>query len=395
MRTVGIVCEYNPFHRGHLYMLEECRCILGADTTIVCALSGDYVQRGEAAIFDKFTRAEAACRCGADLVLELPLPWCVSPAEGFAAGAVSLLAAAGCDTLAFGSESGDLAALDRLSDFLLEPSTDTKIRSLMQGDRSLSYARARQRATEKKMGEDARLLSSANDILAVEYLKAVKRNAYPMTALPIRRRGGGHDSKDGGEFPSAMLLRAAISRGEDVTASVPQEAMSVYERTTARLRADRLETALLSRLLTRSAEQFDMLPDAGGGAGRHLYKALRAGGSLEEIAARATTKGYTEARMRRMLLCAALGIRAEDGRGVPPYLRALAFNARGRALLRGGREKRALPTVIKPAAVRALGPQCLKIFTIGAEAHDLYRLASSEPSAFKADEDWKRGPAIV
>jgi len=393
--TVGIVCEYNPFHRGHLYMLEECRRSFGADTMLVCALSGDYVQRGEAAIFDKFTRAEAACRCGADLVLELPLPWCVSPAEGFAAGAVSLLAAAGCDTLAFGSESGDLTALDRLSDFLLEPSTGAEIRRLMEEDRSLSYARARQRAAQERLGEDARLLSSANDILAVEYLKAVKRNAYPMTALPIRRRGSGHDSQDAGEFPSAMLLRAAIGRGEDVSALIPQEARPVFEQTKARIRTDRLETALLSRLLTLPAERFDTLPDAGGGAGRHLYKALRAGGSLEEVAARATTKGYTESRMRRMLLCAALGIRAEDGRGVPPYLRALAFNERGRAFLGGGREKRALPTLIKPAAVRTLGPRCLKIFTIGAEAHDLYRLASSEPSAFKADEDWKRGPAIV
>ncbi len=394
MRTVGIVCEYNPFHKGHLYMLREVRRVLGDDTTIVCVLSGDFVQRGEAAVFDKFSRAEAACRCGADLVLELPLPWCLRSAEGFAAGAVSLLAAAGCDTLAFGSESGDLSALGRLADFLLDPAAGGAIRSLMEGDRSLSFARARQRAAEERLGEDARLLAAANDILAVEYLKAIKRNNNPMQALAIRRRGGGHDSLDADEYPSAMLLRASIGRGEDVSAFIPEEARRVYEKSVS-LNADRLETALLSRLLTLPAERFEALPDASGGAGRHLYKAMRAGGGLREIAARATTKGYTGARMRRMLLCAALGISVEDGEGTPPYLRPLAANERGRAILHGGREERALPTVVKPAAVRALGARCTGVFSLGANAHDLYRLACAEPSAFRPDEDWKRAPALV
>ena len=123
MRSVGIVCEYNPFHRGHLYQLEESRRLCG-DALIVCVLSGDFVQRGEPALFTKFARAEAACRCGADLIVELPLPWCAASAERFASGAVSILASLGCEVLSFGSECGSFDTLRRLA----EADTDGAVR---------------------------------------------------------------------------------------------------------------------------------------------------------------------------------------------------------------------------------------------------------------------------
>ena len=144
MHVVGIVCEYNPFHLGHLYQLNETKRILGEDTTAVCVMSGDFVQRGEAAVFDKFARAEAACRCGADLVAELPLPWCLSSAEGFARGAVSILADLGCDTMSFGSESDDLSALSALADFALDECAQARIRAIMDKDETMPFARARQ-----------------------------------------------------------------------------------------------------------------------------------------------------------------------------------------------------------------------------------------------------------
>ena len=119
--VLGVVCEYNPFHQGHLYQLAESRRAAGEDSTIVCAMSGDFVQRGEAAICAKFARAEAAVACGADLVAELPLPWCLSSAEGFARGAVGLLNALGAERLCFGSETGELAPLEELARLLQEP----------------------------------------------------------------------------------------------------------------------------------------------------------------------------------------------------------------------------------------------------------------------------------
>ena len=194
MPTVGIVCEYNPFHKGHLHMIEEIRRRLGEDVTTACVMSGDYVQRGESACFDKFVRAEAACRCGADLVLELPLPWCMAPAETFARGAVGLLGATGIVTrLCFGSESGDLPMLRSTARILLRPETDERIRRELET--GCAYAAARQRALEA-MGGAGAALTQPNDILAVEYLKALELQALPLEPFAVARRGARHDAPD-------------------------------------------------------------------------------------------------------------------------------------------------------------------------------------------------------
>ena len=396
MPTVGIVCEYNPFHKGHLHMIGEIRRRLGEDVTTVCAMSGDYVQRGESACFDKFVRAEAACRCGADLVLELPLPWSLSSAEGFASGAVAMLSAAGCDTIAFGSESGNPDSLDRLADFALDPDACAQIYRRMDGDKNLSFAAARQATAEKLLGPEAALLSHANDILAVEYLKAIKKNKLGLHTLAIPRKGEGHDSMHGGTYRSAMQVREMLKRGENVSPFIPAEAMSVFEKAMEAGKvqdAGRFETALLSRLYRMEAEDFDKLPDAGGGAGRRLYKALQEGGAIEQIAVAASSKRHTVARMRRMLLCAALGIHREDTDGAPPCLRVLAASGRGRELLR--REKRKSTFVIKPAAVRRLDTRSVELFRLSACAHDLYCLCCTDLSRFRPGEDWERSLILV
>ena len=153
MNICGIVCEYNPFHKGHLFQLEESKRRLGEETVTVGVMSGDYVQRGEAAIFSKFARAEAACRCGVDLVVELPLPWALSSAEGFAAGAVAILDSLGCTHLSFGSESGELEGLETLAECLLNPLTLEAVKKRMAAEPNLSFAAARQLVLEEKVGE--------------------------------------------------------------------------------------------------------------------------------------------------------------------------------------------------------------------------------------------------
>lgn len=396
LRTVGIVCEFNPFHKGHLYLLEESRRRLGGDVTTVCVMSGDYVQRGEGAYFDKFVRAEAACRCGADLVLELPLPWSLSSAEGFASGAVAMLSAVGCDAIAFGSESGNADSLDQLADFLLDPYACAQIYRRMDEDGSLSFAAARQRTAEKLLGPEAALLSHANDILAVEYLKAVKKQKLGLHTLAIPRKGEGHDSMDGGTYRSAMQLREMLKRGEDVSLFIPDEAMAVFKKALKagkHQNAELFETALFSRLYRMEAEDFDKLPDAGGGAGRRLYKALQDGGGIEQIAVAASSKRYTVARMRRMLLCAALGIQKEDADGAPPYLRVLAASGQGRELLH--REKGKAPFLIKPASVRRLDTRSVELFQLIARAHDLYRLCCADLNRFRPGQDWEKSPILV
>ncbi|MCR5842428.1 MAG: nucleotidyltransferase family protein [Oscillospiraceae bacterium] len=398
MRAVGIVCEYNPFHRGHQYLIEACRDRLGSDAAVVCAMSGDFVQRGEAALFDKFTRAGAACRAGADLVVELPLPWCLSSAEGFASGAVAMLAALGCDTLAFGSESGDGEALDRLAAYLVSSGAITDIRKRMDADASLSFARARQLSAQDALGDAALFLNSPNDILGVEYLKAIKTSGADMKPLVVRREGGGHDSRGEGAFCSAMQLREMIQAGKDPAAYIPAGAMAVYRSAmeAGKIRDDRLlETALLSRLYSVRPEAFDKLPDAGGGAGRRLYKAVLNGGGMDQIVAAAGSKRLTAARMRRMLLCAALGLCAEDTKGAPPCLRILAADEKGRALLRERGADSPIPVLTRPAAVRALGGRAERIFTIGADAHNLYSLGQMSWAGMHPDADWRRNPIIV
>jgi predicted nucleotidyltransferase len=400
MAVIGVVCEYNPFHRGHLLHLESCRTALGEDSPVLCVMSGDFVQRGEAAVFDKFARAEAACRCGADLVIELPLPWCLASAEGFARGAVSLLGALGATHLSFGSESGALAPLAELARALGDPALTERVKAMMAADPSLSFAAARERAAAEKLGETALLLRRPNDILAVEYLKAIDALCPALRPLPILRQGAAHDEEGReGQLRSASELRRWLREGRSLAGSIPPEAEAVYARALQRgcAPADpaRLELALLSRLRMLGAEDFDRLPDGEGGPGRRLWRAVQEKNSLEEIAAAAKSKRYAFSRLRRMLLCAALQIPAGQGRTLPPYARVLAATARGRELLRSLDDKSGVPILTKPAAVRSLGGEAERVFELGARAHDLYVLGYPAPDARSPGEDWRRGPAIL
>ena len=398
MNIAGIVCEYNPFHSGHLHQLAETRRALGADTLTVCVMSGDFVQRGEAAVFSKFARAEAACRAGASLVLELPLPWCLSSAEGFAEGAVSLLAAVGCTHLSFGSESGDVETLQTLAREILAPDTQREITAQLQRSPELSYAMARERVLTEKLGECGSLLSQPNNILAVEYLKAIYKKTYPITPVTVKRIGSGHD-KAGEQGPkSASELRGLMETGADISEYIPEAALSVYRRERAAGRVQDkavLETALLSRLRMLDRAVYEGLPDGGDGAGARLWKAVREESTLEDIAQEARTKRYPLARMRRMLLCAALGVSAEYTKTLPPYARVLAADSAGCAYLREIDGKSAVPVLTKPAAVRRLDGSAAKVFALGASAHDVYTIQNVTNSDRKCGQDWRNGPAIV
>lgn len=398
MNIAGIVCEYNPFHSGHLHQLAETRRALGADTLTVCVMSGDFVQRGEAAVFSKFARAEAACRAGVSLVLELPLPWCLSSAEGFAEGAVSLLAAVGCTQLSFGSESGDVETLQTLAREILAPDTQREITAQLQHSPELSYAMARERVLTEKLGECGSLLSQPNNILAVEYLKAIYKKTYPITPVTVKRIGSGHD-KAGEQGPkSASELRGLMETGADISEYIPEAALSVYRRERAAGRVQNkavLETALLSRLRMLDRAVYESLPDGGDGAGARLWKAVREESTLEDIAQSARTKRYPLARMRRMLLCAALGVSAEYTKTLPPYARVLAADSAGCAYLREIDGKSAVPVLTKPAAVRRLDGSAAKVFALGASAHDVYTLQNVTNSDRKCGQDWRNRPAIV
>ena len=392
MKAIGIVAEYNPFHSGHQYQIRKIREMCGADMPIVAVMSGDFVQRGEAAAYDKFTRAAAAVGCGVSLVIELPLPWSLSSAEGFARGGVGLLGATGVvDTLSFGSESGDLAALEKTAAALDTPEFTDALKASLTG--GTPFAAARAKAAQALLGNAAAVLDTPNDLLAVEYLRAAAKLGYTFKYILIRREGSVHDGAG-----SASELRARLREGESLSGRIPDEAWDVFRRADEAGRGyvspESLRTALLSRLREKTPEDFAAVPDAAEGLHFRLYEAARRGASAEEIADLAKSKRYAHARLRRMVMCAVLGVRAGDAGDVPPYLRVLAFDAQGAALLREMKMCASLPVIVKSAHVRDENEAVRRVFDLGSCAHDLYVLGWENRAAQAADGDYRATPHV-
>lgn len=328
MRIVGIISEYNPFHNGHARLFRLIRQQLGEDTVIVCAMSGSFVQRGSPAIYDKITRAAAAVECGADLVLELPVQVCLSSAEGFAAGGVALLGGI-CDTLCFGSETANREEMLSIARAVLSEEFSPHLRRYL--DTGLSFPAARQRALED-MGVNPRTVCRPNDILAVEYCKAVLSQGLSMQVLPIKRQGDYHATTAQPEQPSATALRALLEQGRPIEDFVPPPAWERFRDAPIHtLQAG--ERAVLYRLRTMAQEEFEALPYGSEGLWRKLMRASGQCGTLEELVEQVKSKRYTRSRLDRMVLCAFLGLDRQTMDAPPDYARVLAFDQRGRSLL--------------------------------------------------------------
>lgn len=331
MRTVGIICEYNPLHLGHEKQLRLIRQLGGE--AIVCLMSGNYVQRGAPAIIDKSLRAQAALECGADLVLELPVTASLSSAEGFAREGVRLLGSF-CDELCFGAETADAALLDATAAALLSEAFSPALRS--QLDKGLSFPAARAKALEQ-MGLDAGLLDTPNNILAVEYCKAIQSLGLNMKPLVIHRQGDYHGQQADAENPSATSVRQHMVTGEVWQPLVPEAVSPLFADASLHTLAAG-ERAVLARLKSMTDEAFEALPYGSEGLWRKLMQASRSNARLEDIAAAVKSKRYTRTRIDRMILCAFLGLTAQDLASPAPYARALAFNDRGREILKQARQ---------------------------------------------------------
>lgn len=398
MQVIGVVSEFNPFHLGHFEHLAESRKALGSDAAVVCVMSGDFVQRGGPAAFDKHSRARAAALCGADLVLELPVPWANASAERFAMGAVGLLESLGVVThLSFGSESGDLAPLTALALAASEPENLEKIKERMT--EGLPFAAARELVLRDTLGAEAALLQTPNNILGVEYLKALFALHSAITPMTTLRTGAGHDSVTRGPKRSASQLRAMMEAGEDVSPYLPAAVRAFPGEQMAAGRGPvtmgSLEQAILSRLRLLKEEDFTLLPDASEGLGNRFYRAVRSEATVEGILSAVKTKRYPLSRLRRMVMSGALGIREGMASGAVPYARVLASTEKGRALLREIGEKSAVPVINKPAAARELDAPVRAIFELTADARDFYVLGYEAAAERKAGSDWRTSPAIL
>lgn len=321
MKFCGIICEYNPFHNGHLYQLQEAKERSGADA-LLCIMSGNFVQRGEAAVLDKFTRAKHAVKAGADIVIELPTLFATSNAELFAKGAISLLSAIpSVSTLCFGAENAEKAAFLLAAKYLNnEPEeVSAKIKESVAG--GLSYAKARANAWAGFLPLE--LLCSPNNILGLEYTRAILERSADIDILPIQRVGGGY--KDGEmkeNFSSASAIRLAIENGKDFSENLPEfvkaELPSILE--------NKLDTLEKYAILSRSSAEIAKVCDCTEGLENALKKAAQKNATLAETL---TSARYTSSRIRRIALQNLLNIDESLIRkslSSPLYLRVLAVN---------------------------------------------------------------------
>jgi len=364
--TAGIVCEYNPFHLGHEKQLRQVRQALGPDAAIVCLMSGSYVQRGEPAIFGAAVRAAAAVDCGASLVLELPVTVCLRSAEGFASGAVEIFSGLGCaDTLAFGCECGSGGAILRAAQALETEEYRALLKKQLSG--GIAYPAARERALAALTG-DGSTLQNPNDILAVEYSRALLKT--DIRPLALRREGDYRSRTPDPDNPSAAAVRALVPDGA-WQALVPPAAAARYRQA----RVHRLscgERAMLARLRGLDGPDWEAAAHGSEGLWSKVRKAALTETSVEGILQAAKSKRYPRTRLQRLLLCAYLGIGAGTLAAPPPYVRALAFDGAGRAILKKIRETGGLPVVNAgqtppDAAYFALERRCAALYGLFAE----------------------------
>jgi predicted nucleotidyltransferase len=333
-------------------------------------MSGNFVQRGECAIADKWTRARMALEGGADLVLELPTVWACASAEHFAFGAVSVLKMAGVDTLSFGSESGCSQVLQRAAAALDSEEFPSALRRHL--DSGLPFAVCRQRAVEELIGgEGAACLANPNDNLGVEYLKAANRLDFHPQVIAIPRVGAGHDGGDHPEYPSASHVRRQIMAGE-----IPMENPAALMHN---------ERGILTILRSVRPEDLTDLPDSGEGLDKRLWESIRKAETLEQVYDLTKSKRYAHARIRRMVLWAALRLKESDRPAGVPYLRVLGANERGRAVLKSISED--VTVITKPSHGKGI-----PLMELEARCTDFYAMCRKEFTPCGAE--WSTSPVI-
>lgn len=328
MNVCGIICEYNPFHNGHKHHIQQTKEKFGA-THIAAVMSGNFTQRGDIAIVDKYKRAETALKNGVDLVIELPVAYALGSAEQFAQGAVYILNALGCvDMLSFGSECGDIKLLRETAGAVYYAQESEELAKQMKS--GLSYPAALQKAIDKYYTSDVlETLTSPNNTLAVEYIKALDHFASPIKPVTVERYKATHDSENNRDTDilSASQLRRLISENKDISQYAP------FCDFTATASLSNIETAILSKLRSMSKASIEKTPNVLMGLENRIYRAVNVSTSLNELLFLVKTKRYTLARIRRIILSSFLGITKNDLKILPSYVRILGMNGKGKEIL--------------------------------------------------------------
>ena len=357
MRTVGLVTEYNPFHNGHLHHLRQSLRMTGADAS-VAVMSGHFLQRGEPALVDKWVRTEMALAAGVDLVFELPFAFACNSAPHFAMGAVQSLNALGVlDSLCFGSEAGDLAQLDKVASVLVERQDELARLTAARLRDGISYPVARSSVVAGFLPETPPdILASPNNILGIEYLKALRSSGSRLVPYTIKRLGAGyHDTDMTSQVASATGIRQMIAAGKGVDSWLPKACRKTLNEALQagrHLDAGRLFIALQSHLLQESEVLRDVyLVDDG--IDRRISLAALQAGSFADLVAEVKSRQWTQTRIQRILMYLLLQVKATEMQAFlqvgPLYLRLLGSSERGRKILARARRRKSLPIIADPA----------------------------------------------
>ena len=344
----GIICEYNPFHNGHLHQINEIK--KRSSEPIICVMSGNFTQRGEFAVLDKYERARVALECGADLVVELPVPFCMASAEYFAAAGVHILADLGVDKLCFGSECADAQKLERIAQIASSDEFKKKCESL---SRSEGGAAAYFALLEGESGVGD---ISSNDILGIEYTKAILKNSYKMEICPIKREGSAYrdNTLSSGSHPSASAIREEMARGnfENIAKFVPESTYGALKNGEI-ASVEHISDGILLLLRMADAQKLDVAISDVGLVNRILTLSHECC-SFAELWERLQTKKYTASSLRRAILYILLGVKQSDLEAMPIYTNLLAANERGREYLSSIRKKdTGIKIITKPADAQA------------------------------------------
>lgn len=374
-KITGITAEYNPFHSGHAYQIEQIE-----SDAVVAVMSGSFVQRGDVAAADKWTRAHLAVKGGVDLVIELPVVFALNTAQKFALGAVSLLDSIGADEICFGSECGDISTLAQTAALIEnEPQeVSEKIKKLIAS--GMSYPAAREQAYADKIPNG--ILSEPNNILAVEYLRALIRLNSKLRPVTIKRYGAGYnDALPKNGIASASAIREILKEGGKADGftefnDIPND-------------LSRLDSAVTANLRMMTPEQLRKINDVGEGLENRILRAAAECSAIDEIAEKIKTKRYTMSRIRRILISSLLGITADMSNHMPDYIRVLAMNETGKSALKEIKKRSKLPIITKAADYKERS----FLFDMDVRATDIAALCENENKS--GGKDFTTSPVII
>ena len=385
MKVAAIISEYNPFHKGHKYQIDKLRELLGNDTAVIAIMSGNFTQRGELAVCDKTIRSVSAVECGVNLVLELPFPFSMSSAEFFAKSGVRIANAIGVvDYLVFGSESGDIIELSDIASIISTPEYRLTLDALAEDPeyKEYGYPELCQLTLSRLYGREvSRDLLSPNNILGIEYIKALWAEGSTIQPLTVKREGAGYLDiiNPMTEFQSATAIREELA-DDNISALdyVPENTKAIYLEAinSGKMPSEtsRLDAAVISSFRLNSPSNDLDIQDAVGGLYNRLCDLSAEATSISSLIALAETKKYTKARIRRAIWNTYFGVTSSDVRSLPAYTQILAMDTIGRSVLKRIKKVSDFPVITKPSSYKDFGFDVIKQKELSNKADSVYGL---------------------